>query len=81
MRRIVTNTKQNTIHVSDVSTNTPVFTYFNGNLRGMVIFVVDKGWVVILGYDTKLTDYHPTLDECIRNAEILGYELFVEDVE
>ena len=79
MKRIIMENETDTINLSDVLFDTPIFAKKDGLLKGMLVYGNGKGWVLRLGGVNGHSGYHNTRYDCMQKASEFGYSFFVED--
>jgi len=78
MKRIRSREDDETVSLSDVSEDTPIFAKRDGKLAGMIVYE-DKGWVIKIGSSWGSTGNYKTREECIRSGYGVGFEFYVEE--
>lgn len=76
MKRIIIDEEDNTIMLSAVNEDTPIFAKRKGVLKGMVVREPDKGWILRTGGRYGATGHHSTLRKCVKSCLEHGFEFF-----
>jgi len=76
MKRVIINKKDETINLSSVGVDTPIFAKRNGKLRGMVVRET-KGWILRLSATNGCSGHFTTLEGCMSSGETFGYEFWI----
>jgi hypothetical protein len=80
LKVILKEKEKQTIMLSNVTENTPIFAKHQGKLIGMIVFeVLRRGWILKIGGICGADGYYATREECIQSALNLGYKIFVEE--
>ena len=66
------------ILIRNVGVSTPIFAKKDGELRGMVIYEEDMGWILRTGGSFGSSGHHETREECLKEDGELDYEFFIE---
>jgi len=78
MRSIIVRTPDvDTVNLSNINYNAPIFAKQDGVLKGMIVKEPD-GWILRIGGSGGATGWHATLEECLLSCEEYGYEFFTE---
>lgn len=75
MKRIIIDSDDcNTIRLSDVSENRPIFAKRNNEFVGMIVKEIDRirisnaNWILRIGGSAGATGHHLTLEKCLRSC-------------
>ena len=70
MKRIIIEENDcDTIRLSEVGENEPIFAKHNGRFVGMLVKEIGKGWFLCLGGDIGATGYYKTIGECLQSCD------------
>ena len=81
---IIREIHTDTVFLSELDHNRPIFAKKAGKLVGMIVLEYKeqsprRGWTLRIGKDLGAYGYYDTLEECIRKGINLDYEFFVEE--
>ena len=79
MRRVIWINQENEeiVDLSSIKEHVPIFAKRNGKLSGMVVFEMDKGWILKIGGKSGCSGYFEHRESCLSSGNNYGYKFYV----